>query len=168
MWERLHRLLLDRVGEADEIDWERASLDSASVPAKGGHQNRSESDGQGQCPEGARTKRHVLVEGEGHPVQRSDYGSQHPRPRWSSRVLLDGIKPIRRPRGRPRKRPVKLHADKGYGHLAVQAVRCAGEASRAGSPGRSGEQGEAGAGTGGWWRGRWRGWVGAPQVRGPL
>ena len=28
--------------------------------------------------------------------------------------LLDGIKPIKRPRGRPRKRPVKLHADKGY------------------------------------------------------
>lgn len=28
--------------------------------------------------------------------------------------LLDGIKPIRRPRGRSRKRPEKLHADKGY------------------------------------------------------
>jgi transposase len=29
--------------------------------------------------------------------------------------LLDGIKPIKRPgRGRPRKRPEKLHADKGY------------------------------------------------------
>ena len=36
VWERLHRTLLDRLGEADEIDWERASLDSASVPAPGG------------------------------------------------------------------------------------------------------------------------------------
>lgn len=27
---------------------------------------------------------------------------------------LDAIAPIRRPRGRPRKRPEKLHADKGY------------------------------------------------------
>ncbi len=37
VWERLHRtLLLDRLGEADEIDWERASLDSAAVPAPGG------------------------------------------------------------------------------------------------------------------------------------
>ncbi len=35
-WERLHRRLLDRLGEADQIDWERASLDSASVPAPGG------------------------------------------------------------------------------------------------------------------------------------
>ena len=36
VWERLHRRLLDRLGEADQIDWERASLDSASVPAPGG------------------------------------------------------------------------------------------------------------------------------------
>ncbi len=36
VWERLHRVLLDRLGEADEIDWTRASLDSASVPAKRG------------------------------------------------------------------------------------------------------------------------------------
>jgi transposase len=27
---------------------------------------------------------------------------------------VDAIKPIKRPRGRPRKRPIKLHADKGY------------------------------------------------------
>jgi transposase len=36
VWEELHRALLDRLGEADRIDWERASLDSASVPAKSG------------------------------------------------------------------------------------------------------------------------------------
>src|SRR5215210_8019714 len=36
VWERLHRVLLDRLGEADQIDWERASLDSASIPAKRG------------------------------------------------------------------------------------------------------------------------------------
>src|SRR5919199_3916726 len=32
----LHRVLLDRLGQAYEIDWERASLDSASVAAKRG------------------------------------------------------------------------------------------------------------------------------------
>jgi transposase len=36
VWERLHRRLLDRLGEADQINWERASLDSASVAAPGG------------------------------------------------------------------------------------------------------------------------------------
>jgi transposase len=38
VWERLHRVLLDRLGEAEQIDWERASLDSASIPAKRGAQ----------------------------------------------------------------------------------------------------------------------------------
>jgi transposase len=36
VWERLHHVLLDRLGEADRIDWSRACLDSASVPAKKG------------------------------------------------------------------------------------------------------------------------------------
>ena len=36
VWDRLHRELLDRLGEADQIDWSRASLDSASMAAKRG------------------------------------------------------------------------------------------------------------------------------------
>jgi transposase len=36
VWDRLHRVLLDRLGGADRIDWSRAALDSASVPAKRG------------------------------------------------------------------------------------------------------------------------------------
>jgi transposase len=36
VWEELHRVLLDRLGETDRVEWERASLDSASVPAKRG------------------------------------------------------------------------------------------------------------------------------------
>ena len=36
VWDRLHRTLLDRLGEVQRIDWERASLDSASIPAKRG------------------------------------------------------------------------------------------------------------------------------------
>src|SRR3954465_755513 len=36
VWERLHRALLDRLGEAGQIDGSRASLDSASVSAKRG------------------------------------------------------------------------------------------------------------------------------------
>ena len=36
LWDRLHQTLLDELGKADQIDWERASLDSASVPSKRG------------------------------------------------------------------------------------------------------------------------------------
>jgi transposase len=33
VWRQLHALLLDQLAEADQLDWSRASLDSASVPA---------------------------------------------------------------------------------------------------------------------------------------
>ena len=35
VWQRLHAVLLDRLGQAGKIDWSRASADSATVPAKG-------------------------------------------------------------------------------------------------------------------------------------
>ena len=41
VWERLHEALLDRLGQADRIDWERASLDSAAVPVPGGAKRRA-------------------------------------------------------------------------------------------------------------------------------
>lgn len=36
VWQALHHTVLDCLGEADQIDWTRASLDSATVPAPGG------------------------------------------------------------------------------------------------------------------------------------
>ena len=36
VWDAVPRTLLDRLGAADRIDWSRASLDSASIPAKRG------------------------------------------------------------------------------------------------------------------------------------
>lgn len=36
LWDRLHRELLNRLHEADRIDWSRACIDSASVAAKRG------------------------------------------------------------------------------------------------------------------------------------
>lgn len=36
VWDALHRELLDRLGEAGQIDWSRACLDSAAIPAKRG------------------------------------------------------------------------------------------------------------------------------------
>lgn len=40
VWARLHHVLLDRLGAADQIDWARASLDAASVPAPRGARKR--------------------------------------------------------------------------------------------------------------------------------
>jgi transposase len=35
VWWELHRVLLDRLGEADRLDWSRASIDGSTIPAKG-------------------------------------------------------------------------------------------------------------------------------------
>jgi transposase len=37
IWQKLHQILLDKLGIADQIDWSRACVDASSVPApKGG------------------------------------------------------------------------------------------------------------------------------------
>jgi transposase len=36
VWDQLHQAILRRLQAADKLDWSRASLDSASVPAKKG------------------------------------------------------------------------------------------------------------------------------------
>ena len=36
VWDKLHRLVLDRLGQQGQLDWSRAALDSVSVRAKKG------------------------------------------------------------------------------------------------------------------------------------
>jgi len=36
VWTRLHRILLERLADADQLDWSRAALDSSSIAAKKG------------------------------------------------------------------------------------------------------------------------------------
>jgi transposase len=36
VWKRLHRVLLQRLAEADQLDWSRAVVDARSLPAKRG------------------------------------------------------------------------------------------------------------------------------------
>jgi transposase len=38
VWERLHRVLLDELQDAEQLDWSRAAVDSSHVRAKGGAQ----------------------------------------------------------------------------------------------------------------------------------
>src|SRR3954464_5636814 len=42
LWRRLHRAVLDRLGEQAAIDWSRAVVDAASVRAKKGSADRPE------------------------------------------------------------------------------------------------------------------------------
>ena len=36
VWTRLHRVLLERLAQADKLDWSRAAVDTRSLPAKRG------------------------------------------------------------------------------------------------------------------------------------
>ncbi|HWL68272.1 MAG TPA: IS5 family transposase [Geminicoccus sp.] len=111
VWARLHRVLLDRLGKANAIDWSRACIDSASFAAKKG----GEATGPNPTDRGRPgSKRHLLVDGNGIPLALLLTAAN----RHDSKLLeplIEAVPPVRQCAGRPRKRPVKLHADKGYG-----------------------------------------------------
>jgi transposase len=67
VWERLHHALLDRLGEAGRIDWSRASLDSASIPANRG------------ATRSARTRRTAAKRGRSAILWSTAPGSRSPR-----------------------------------------------------------------------------------------
>ena len=62
-------MLLDRLGKADHIDWSRASLDSASVPAPGGGEKTGPNPID-RCKQGS--KRHIVVDKVGVPLAVTD------------------------------------------------------------------------------------------------
>ena len=107
----MHHELLNRLHDAGQIDWTRACLDSASIPAK----RRGEVTGPNPTDRGRPgTKRHLIVDRGGIPLA----ALITPANVHDSRVfeaLLAAIPPVRRTRaGRPRRRPEKVHADKAY------------------------------------------------------
>ena len=117
VWARLHRALLEQLSDAGQLDWSRASLDSASGAARrGGAETGPNPTDRGK----AGTKRHVVVDRRGTPL-----GLRlSPANRHDSMMLaptLDAVPGVRRGRGRPRKRPDKLHADKAYDHRRCRA-----------------------------------------------
>jgi len=59
------------------------------------------------------TKRHLAVDRQGLPLVVGLTGAERPDATLFAAVI-DAIPPVRGPRGRPRQRPEKLHADKGY------------------------------------------------------
>ncbi len=74
VWDGLHRVLLERLDRAGELDWSRAAIDSASVGAKGGRCDRPE-------PDGSRQAGHQTPHGHGRPrhaARRDDHGREPP------------------------------------------------------------------------------------------
>jgi transposase len=115
-WRRLHPVLLEELAQADCIDWDRAALDSAAVPAPGGKETGKNPTDRGKQG----TKRHLVVDAHGIPLAvLVSAANVH-----DSKMMLatvDTIEPTRaKTRGRPRRRPHKLHADKGYDYRRLR------------------------------------------------
>ncbi|MFD1734143.1 IS5 family transposase [Deinococcus malanensis] len=111
IWADLHRCVLDHLHAAGVVDWSHASLDSASVPAPcGGKQTGRDPTNRGKLG----TKRHLVVDRSGLPLAVVISASNV----HDSKMLeaaIDAVPGLRNGKGgQPRKRPTKLHADKGY------------------------------------------------------
>src|SRR3712207_1451599 len=65
VWRRLHRVLLVELGKAGLIDWSRANLDSANVPAKRGGAGTGPNPLDRGRPG---SKRHPVTEARGVPL----------------------------------------------------------------------------------------------------
>jgi transposase len=110
VWKKIHQACLDRLGQAGAIDWSRTSLDGASYRAKKG----GEKIGPNPTDRGKNgSKRHILVDRNGIPLACA-ISAANVHDSMMFETLIDAVRPIRQPRGRPRRRPDKLHADKGY------------------------------------------------------
>ncbi|THF86282.1 IS5 family transposase [Deinococcus sp. KSM4-11] len=111
VWAALHRVLLDQLHASGAIDWSRASLDSATIASPcGGEETGPDPTNRGKLG----CKRHLVVDRNGLPLAVViSAANVH-----DSRMLeaaVDAMPGVRRGRvGRPRKRPYKLHADKGF------------------------------------------------------
>lgn len=117
LWPRLHQAVLDRLGAAGAIAWDRAVLDSIAVRAERG----GELTGPNPVDRGKPgSKLHPLSDRTGLPLTILVSAANTPDAHLLVPVL-DSIAPIRSRRGPPRRRPAKLHADKAYDNQYVRA-----------------------------------------------
>lgn len=119
VWDHVLRVCLDHLGQQDRIDWSRAAVDSSSVPAK----RRGEKTGPNPTDRGRPgSKHHIIVDRHGIPLAPPVLTPANEHDSVNLDRIIDSVRPIRRRRGRPRRRPAKLHADKAYDHRVCRIV----------------------------------------------
>jgi transposase len=110
VWERLHKILLDELQEADKIDWSRAALDSSHARALGG----GEESGKNPTDRGKLgTKHHILTDAQGIPLAVTITGSNEADVSEAPNVI-NAVPPVAGKVGHPRQRPDEMYADRAY------------------------------------------------------
>jgi len=114
VWQRIHEAVLRQLREHDQIMWDRASVDAASVPAPAGgeHAGRNPTD---HC--NLSCKHHLLVDQLGLPLVAKISGSRAHDSRFLI-PLVEALPAVKGLSGRARKRPSKLHANREYASRA--------------------------------------------------
>ncbi|WP_086019047.1 IS5 family transposase [Streptomyces viridosporus] len=110
VWARLYRVILDELGARGELDWSRCAIDSVSLrAAKGGPLTGPNPTDRGKLG----SKIHLICDRNGLPLSLGISGANM-HDSQGLEPLVRGIPPIRSRRGPRRRKPAKLHADKGY------------------------------------------------------
>ncbi|MGI5328373.1 IS5 family transposase [Actinomadura nitritigenes] len=116
VWAKLHRVVLDELGAAGELDWSRCAIDSVSVRAsKGGSLTGPNPVDRGKNG----SKIHVPVDRAGLPIC-VGISAANTHDKLGLEPLVRSIPPVRSRRGPRRRRPAKLHADKGYDYADLR------------------------------------------------
>ncbi|HBO9989480.1 MULTISPECIES: IS5 family transposase [Pseudomonadota] len=110
VWEQLHHAMLVRLREHDQIDWSRACIDGSSgAKPPGGQETGPNPTDRGKLG----SKRHIIVDAQGIPLVVLVSGANR-HDSMMFETCVDAIPAVKGLKGRPRRRPYKLHADKGY------------------------------------------------------
>ncbi|MEV7565684.1 IS5 family transposase [Streptomyces tanashiensis] len=109
VWARLHRVILDELGAQGGLDWSRFAIDSVSVRALKGLLTGPNPTDRGKNG----SKIHLVTDRSGLPVAVA-ISAANTHDSLALKPLVASIPPIRSRRGLRRRRPDKLHGDKGY------------------------------------------------------
>nr|WP_228126103.1 IS5 family transposase [Streptomyces sp. SYP-A7193] len=112
VWDQLHVLLLEKLRSNNQLDWERAVIDSSHVRATRPGPKSGPSPVDRARPG---SKHHLIVDGQGIPLAVSLTGGNR-NDVTQLEPLLDEIPAVAGRVGRPRRRPDALLADRGYDH----------------------------------------------------
>jgi transposase len=113
VWECIWRTALATLDQRGELDWTIAFLDGSFAPAKKG------GEGVGLTRKGKGTKWMLVADGNGLPLGFHLASAACAEARLAA-ATSDSVA-VSRPRGRPRQRPAKLVADRGYESSAFRS-----------------------------------------------
>jgi transposase len=114
VWERIWRAALATLDQQGKLDWSMAFLDGSFASAKRGGEQ------VGVTKKGKGTKWMLVVDGTGLPLGFHLESANVAEVKLAEQTL-DTIR-VARPRGRPKRRPQKLVADRGYDSSAFRAT----------------------------------------------